>query len=270
MRLASRPLVALVTVAAVAIAALALACGPSGTSGRDAVASPMAAHLRCATARHPYPVVLVPGTFEATDWNSVGDTLTAQGYCVYAFGYSTAGVGSIVTSADELRRFVTRVLAATGASRVSLVGHSEGGVMARYYVKFGGGAAKVDDLVALAPPNHGTSTPLVIPGAFFGCVACAQQATGSTLLGRLDDGAAAPAPVAYTNVATRYDMVVTPYQSAFLRGPGARVTNVALQHACPDDQAGHLSITVDPVAVQWIENALSRRGPAAPSFRPRC
>ena len=46
-----------------------------------------------------------------------------------------------------------------------MVGHSQGGMMPRYYIKFLGGADKVDDLVGLAPSNHGTSNPLLLtPG----------------------------------------------------------------------------------------------------------
>jgi triacylglycerol lipase len=215
-------------------------------------------------------VVLVPGTFDATSWTVMADALSARGDCVRQFTYSTAGVGPIAGSSRALGRFVDHVLASTHASRVSIVAHSEGGVVARYYVRFLGGAAKVRDLVALAPPNHGTTTPLVIPGAVLGCVACAQQAAGSGFLARLNAGDVAPPPVHYTNIETRYDAIVTPYQSAFLPGPASRVTNVVLQNACPNDLSGHLSITDDPIAVQWVEDALASKGPADPAFRPRC
>ena len=43
---------------------------------------------------------------------------------------------------------------------LDLVGHSQGGMMPRYYVKNLGGAAKVDDLIGLSPSNHGTTTRL--------------------------------------------------------------------------------------------------------------
>jgi triacylglycerol lipase len=214
--------------------------------------------------------VLVPGTFDATSWPVIANALDTRGYCVKLFSYPRAGTGPIPASARHLAAYVDRVLASTHAQRVAIVAHSEGGVVARYYVRFLGGAAKVDDLVALAPPNHGTTTPLVIPGAMLGCVACAQQTVGSTLLDELNAGNGTPAPVDYTTIATRWDAVVMPYQSAFLRGPASRITNVTVQASCPSDFATHLSITDDPVAVQWVESALARDGPADPELTPSC
>ena len=49
------------------------------------------------------------------------------------------------------------MLGATGAAKVDIIGHSQGGMMPRYYVKNLGGAAKVDDLIGLSPSNHGTT-----------------------------------------------------------------------------------------------------------------
>jgi triacylglycerol lipase len=211
------------------------------------------------------------GTFAATSWALIGPALARRGYCVYTFAYGDAGTADIAASARQLSAFVERVLARTHAQRVSIVGHSEGGMMPRYYVRFLDGAAKVDDLVGLAPSNHGTDNPLALAGAFAGCTACGQQlAWGSPFLADLNAGDETPAPVDYTAVQTRYDAVVVPYTSAFLDGPAARVTNVVLQTACPDDLSGHLGIATDPVALQWVVNALTRRGPADPSFQPAC
>lgn len=265
-----RPALLALALVVVALAAVAVALTRHSAGAQNDANGPVAAALRCATPRHPNPVVLVPGTFEATSWTSIADALATRGYCVKAFQYPEAGTGPIAQSASDLGRFVDRVLRSTRATRVSIVAHSEGGVVARYYVRFLGGAAKVADLVALAPPNHGTTTPLVIPGVLLGCVACAQQTAGSSLLAKLNAGDGVPAPVNYTVIETRYDAVVTPYQSALLQGPADRITNVVLQAACPDDLAGHLTITDDPVAVQWVEEALASNGPADPAFRPRC
>jgi triacylglycerol lipase len=176
-----------------------------------------------------------------------------------------------VRSAHQVGQAVDRVLAATHAHQVAIVGHSEGGLIPRYYIKRLGGASKVSDLVALSPSNHGTTNVLALAGAAAGCTACGQQfAWGSTFLQQLNASDEAPPPVAYTVIQTRLDEVVTPYTSAFLRGPASRVTNVNLQDRCPYDIVGHLGVTDDPVAVQWVENALATPGPADPRFRPSC
>jgi triacylglycerol lipase len=221
--------------------------------------------------QHPYPVVLLPGTFGVTAASFIGSQLAQLGYCVDTLDYGNRETGDIVASAHELAGFVNRVLARTGAKQVSIVGHSEGGMMPRYYIQFLGGAAKVKNLVALAPSNHGTLNPSTFGGGLIGCVACVQQQAGSSFLSHLNAGNETPSPVDYTVIETMYDAVVIPYTSAFLNGPSTRVTNVTLQQQCPKDVVGHVGITGDPVALQWVENALARKnGPADPTFVPSC
>jgi triacylglycerol lipase len=221
-------------------------------------------------SEHPEPVILVPGTYGATSWQLIGSQLADLGYCVYTFTYGNDETGNIPTSAQELAAFVSNVLTRTGARRVDIVGHSEGGTMPRYYIKFLGGADKVSKLVALAPSNHGTLNPATFGGALTGCLACAQQQTGSSFLTTLNAGDETPPPVNYTVIETMYDEVIVPFTSAFLTGPAARVTNITLQQQCPRNLVGHLGITTDPVALQWVENALASDGPAEPSFVPTC
>jgi triacylglycerol lipase len=254
------------------LAVLATACG--GAHHREPTPAPptVVDDVTCRPpAQHPVPIVLVHGTFAATDWELIGPALARAGYCVFTFSYGHAGTGEISRSAHQLSAFVDRLLTRTRARRVSIIGHSEGGLMPRYYVRFLGGAAKVDDLIGLAPSNHGTQSPLALEGAVLGCIACAEQeAFGSPFLERLNDGTETPGPVDYTVVETAFDQVVVPYTSAFLHGPSSRVTNVTLQAHCRDDTADHLAIATDPVALQWVENALERKGPADPRLRPRC
>lgn len=259
-----------------AVLATLLVVGCGGGAGHSRPASPPPPTVvdspSCRPPKqHPAPVVLVHGTFATTSWDVVAPALARRGYCVFTFSYGDAGTGDIAISARQLKAFVDRLRARTGARRVSIVGHSEGGLMARYYVRFLGGAAAVDDLVGLSPSNHGTNNPLALQGALLGCTACGQQlAWGSDLLVRVNTGDETPGPVSYTSIQTRYDQIVIPFTSAFLAGPAARVTNVTLQAECPDDTSGHLDTPTDPVAVQWVLNALGRRGPADPGFRPRC
>jgi triacylglycerol lipase len=260
----------LATAVAIGMAATAEAAGGYSYPS-PGISPPGANDFSCRPSpAHPHPVVLVHGTFGdmTVSWNLIAPALEAEGYCVFALDYGQRATGPIAKSARELKAFVAKVLRATGAAKVSLVGHSQGGMMPRYYLRFLGGTGQVDDLVGLAPSNHGTTNPgapIVAPG----CPACAQQEAGSTFLRHLNAGDETPGKVSYTVVETRNDEVVTPYTSAFLAA-GPRTTNVLLQDACPLDSVEHLSIIYDPVALQWVENALGRRGPADPSFEPTC
>jgi triacylglycerol lipase len=238
----------------------------------DAAGPPGANDFGCRpSAAHPAPVVLVHGTFEsaADNWALVAPQIKAAGYCVFALDFGQRGTGDIAASAGELARFVASVLAATGARKVSLVGHSQGGMMPRWYLTFLGGAAKVDDLVGLAPSNHGTTNP----GAFLAgatlCPACDQQRAGSAFLQQLNAGDETPGDVSYTSIETRYDEVVTPYTSAFL-APGSNTANILLQDACPADVVDHQFIPDDRVALRWTLQALGRPGPADPAHPPSC
>ena len=252
------------------------------TFNAPTVSPPGANNWSCKpTAAHPYPVVLVHGTLANMDdnWQAASPILANHGYCVFAFNYGGAsptddfqGTGDIATSAGQLASFVNEVLAATGASKVDLVGHSQGGMMPRYYINFLGGASKVDKLVALAPSNYGTTLDgLTALGETLGllvpvnsvlsttCEACVQQEVGSSFLATLN---AEPtvSSVSYTVIETRDDEVVTPYTNAFLPA-GPNVTNITLQNQCPLDGSDHLEIASDPVAMADMLNALD---PAQP------
>ncbi|HET9380543.1 MAG TPA: alpha/beta fold hydrolase [Streptomyces sp.] len=226
------------------------------------------------SAAHPRPVVLVHGTFgnSVDNWLGLAPYLKDRGYCVYSLDYGRLdgvplfhGLGPVDESAAELSAFVDTVLAATGAAKADLVGHSQGGMMPRYYLKFLGGAAKVNALVGIAPSNHGTTmfglTQLLqyFPGAEDllneTTPALADQIAGSDLLTRLNEGGDTVPGVRYTVIATQYDEVVTPYRSQYLSGPNVR--NVLLQDLCPVDVSEHLAIALtDRVAFHEVNNSL--------------
>ncbi|MDJ0343127.1 alpha/beta fold hydrolase [Streptomyces sp. H10-C2] len=226
------------------------------------------------SAAHPRPVVLVHGTFgNGTDnWLGFAPYLVARGYCVFSFDYGQLpgvpffdGLGPIADSAQQLADFTDRVLAATAAPKADLVGHSQGGMMPRYYLKFLGGASKVNALVGLAPDNHGTTlgglTKLLpyFPGAADAIHSItpglADQVAGSAFQQLLNAGGDTVPGVHYTVIATRYDEVVTPYATQFLSGPD--VHNVLLQDLCAVDISEHVAIGLtDRIAFHEAANAL--------------
>ncbi|PAZ16098.1 lipase [Streptomyces sp. SA15] len=226
------------------------------------------------SAAHPRPVVLVHGTFanSVDNWLAFAPYLKNRGYCVFSLDYGQLpgvpffnGLGPIDKSAEQLKAYVDKVLAATGTAEADLVGHSQGGMMPRYYLKFLGGAAKVNAFVGIAPSNHGTTlnslTQLLdyFPGAgdllSANTPALADQVAGSAFLTKLNEGGDTVPGVRYTVLATKYDEVVTPYRSQFLSGSNVR--NVLLQDLCPLDLSEHAAIgLLDRIAFHEVANAL--------------
>jgi triacylglycerol esterase/lipase EstA (alpha/beta hydrolase family) len=232
------------------------------------------------SAAHPRPVVLVHGTFENQNinWRALSPLLKNNGYCVFTLNYGGyfpgpfRATGDIPQSAQQLNAFVDSVRAATGAAEVDIVGHSQGGMMPRWYLKFLGGASEVNSLVGLSPSNHGTTLvglgllANLIPGARAlldaGCPACEQQIVGSSFLRQLNEGGDTVPGVTYTVIQTRNDEVVTPYTSAFLSGPN--VTNITVQNGCILDQVDHIAIPYDRRALGYVLNALDPAHPRTP------
>ncbi|MYW00928.1 alpha/beta fold hydrolase [Streptomyces sp. SID3343] len=225
------------------------------------------------TATHPRPVVLVHGTLGnmVDSWQALSPLLKNNGYCVFALDYGGApgglfqGYGDIPTSAARLGAFVDRVRAATGTAEVDLVGHSQGGgALPRYYLQELGGAAKVHDLVGIAPSNHGAPVEGILrlldafPGgrqAFVdACPACAQQDFDSPFMRDLNAHPDTVAGVRYTVIESRYDEVIRPYTLAFLAGPDVR--NITVQDRCGLDFSDHLALIYDRVALNEVLNAL--------------
>lgn len=263
-----RPLTALLLTATVALVpAAAVQAAESPDSGWN--------NYSCKpSTAHPRPVVLVHGTLgnSVDNWLGLAPYLKNRGYCVFSLDYGQLpgvpffhGLGPVDKSAEQLKTFVDKVLTATGATETDLVGHSQGGMMPRYYVKFLGGAAKVKALVGIAPSNHGTDlgglTHLLpyFPGAgdllTTATPALADQIAYSAFLAKLNAGGDTVPGVSYTVLATKYDEVVTPYRSQFLSGSGVR--NVLLQDLCPLDLSEHVSIGLfSRIAFHEVANAL--------------
>ena len=300
-----RTVLAFIVSVAVLVATLGLGATPSGASslpvpyGAAAVTQalwnytwspnnvPGANNWKCKpSAAHPYPVVLVPATAVnvGANWVTLSPLLANAGYCVFSFNYGQTiplvaadGLGDIAASAQTMANFVNQVLAATGASHVDVVGHSQGGMMPNYYIKSLGGAPKVHTFVALAPSNHGTAASgLVTLAAQLGILGFAnwflmlanlpglyEQEAGSSFMTNLFASGDTVSGPEYWVIETDHDEVVTPYTNAFLNG----ATNVLLQNQCPSDPVGHIGMFEDGPAMQDTLNAL---GGGGAGFQPSC
>ncbi|MEV6413027.1 alpha/beta fold hydrolase [Kribbella sp. NPDC051718] len=229
------------------------------------------------SAAHPNPLVLLHGLGGngPGNYSFLGPYLAAKGYCAFTLTYGQAtpvipvgGTVSIVQSSAEIEAFVDRVRASTGAAKVDIVGHSEGGFQSLYGPKVRGYAGKVGRVVALAPPTHGTTFGgLVSVGDYlglrplvdqvlreFGCPACDEIIVGGAEVAKLTTGPIAQAGVKYTVIASRADLLVTPHETSFIRESG--VTNQYVQDTCPLDPVGHVGLAFDPTVAQLVSNAL--------------
>jgi pimeloyl-ACP methyl ester carboxylesterase len=256
-----------------------VAANNSGASATTSVSSGYNNWSCVPSAAHPEPVVLLHGlgaTYYEDLGTDVAPYLEKQGYCVYGatygatsvFGSYVGGVGPIPASGLQISLFIDRVLAATHAAKVDLVGHSEGAFMSLWVPKIDGLAPDVDRVVAIAPPTHGTTFGgLVTLGQNLGvlpqvdtllkdgeCEACAELIVGGSAVHELDSGPIAQPGVAYSIIASKTDELVTPTSTAFVDEPG--VQNAYIQTTCPLDPVGHIGEAYDTDVEMMIGNAL--------------
>ncbi len=251
---------------------------------------PGANNFNCKPKAGQRPVVLVHGTWENAydNFANISPDLTKAGYCTYTLNFGILpiqsgggvislipgayGVGDIPTSAGQLSTFVDKVLSKTGASKVDIVGHSQGGLLARYYLKLKGGASKVQKVITLGATNHGTTLDgigalgrainnlgldILGPVGLGIGISGVQQVVGSDVVNEVNAGGDTLPGIDYTIIRTLRDEVTTPSESTFLKaGPGATVNNVTLQNNCPLDQSDHISMSYSPRAISLIKRAL--------------
>lgn len=192
------------------------------------------------------PILLVHGIMDNRSvFTLFRRTLRRRGFgAVHAMNYSLL-TGDIRIAAHELRGHVERLLELTGADRVHIVGHSLGGVIARYYVQRMGGAETVGTVATLGSPHTGTMAAYLLPTPL-----ARQLRPGSRLLTEL----AEPAPGCRTRflvVWSRMDQMVVPQRNGRLIHPDLHVEELELR------DVGHLSLPVDSRAMRWVVNRLT-------------
>ena len=149
------------------------------------------------------------------------------------------------TAASQLAALVEKVCETTGHERVHVVGHSLGGVVARYYVQVMGGDVRVHTVCTLGSPHSGTWAAHLLPSRLV-----RQLRPGSDLLGEL----AAPAPGCRTRFVAFWsdlDQLIVPTSSARVDHPDLAARNVLLRGV------GHMSLPIDGRVVHEIATLLA-------------
>lgn len=205
------------------------------------------------------PILLVHGLgHNRSAFTVLARALRRRGFgLVHAINYSvlTALTGDIRDAARRLGQEVERICEQTGAEEVHVVGHSLGGLVARYYVQRLGGHTRVHTLVTLGTPHAGTMAAYLLPTPMGH-----QVRPDSDVIGELAD----PAPQCRTRflaVWSPLDQLVIPQRNARLDHPNLAATNLRLR------DVGHLSLPMDPRAVHAVASTLSRLEEITPGVR---
>ena len=148
-------------------------------------------------------------------------------------------------AAARLERLVEQTCEQTGYERVHVVGHSLGGLVARYYVQRMGGDARVHTLCTLGTPHSGTRAAHLLPSRLV-----RQLRPGSPLMAELEQ----PAPDCRTRFVSFWsdlDQLIVPKRSARLQHPDLSARNVLLHGT------GHMSMTFHGRVVREIAGLLA-------------
>jgi pimeloyl-ACP methyl ester carboxylesterase len=190
------------------------------------------------------PIVQVHGYFHnRSGFFFMSRELRAQGFrWIHGMNYNPLRSG-VPELAEWFGKHVEDVMRISGAKRVHLVGHSLGGVVARWYIQELGGEKHVDHCVTIGTPHHGTMAAYLGIGP-----AARDMRPGSEVVERLENGFAR-SNVMYVNLYSDLDFLIIPASSALL--PEQR--NV---HQDLIEDLGHTSLLVSEKLVEQVAGHL--------------
>ncbi len=181
----------------------------------------------------PRPVLLLYGHMATRRvFEVLEHRLRRDGYCVWSINlggmfdaYNTLGIDQC---AEKVREKVERLYARYDLGPLSIIGHSKGGLIGRYYVKRLGGEKRVRNLITLGSPHNGT------PTAYFGVCTVGllardvwQMTPMSPFIRRLKMGPF-PREVRFTSIYSKADRVSV-YPSALLEANQENLRNIEVE-----------------------------------------
>ncbi len=193
------------------------------------------------------PIILVHGVIDNRSiFTLLRRSLRRRGFGrTYALNYSPF-TDDISDVAHRLGTLIEEVCDQTGYERVHIIGHSMGGLIARYYVQRLGGDAHVHTVCTLGTPHSGS-----VPARFIPWPVIRQMHPSSDIMREL----AEPAPGCRTRfiaIWSDLDQLVLPQRNARIQHPDLRARNVLIRGI------GHMSLPVDRRVVNEISMALAQ------------
>ncbi|GLW34589.1 esterase/lipase family protein [Actinoplanes regularis] len=211
------------------------------------------------------PVLLIHGTTSNSranfswNWDRAFDA-ERRAHC--DVDLPDSGNSDIQVAAERVANGIRYLYGAAGA-KIDLLGHSQGGMIGRWVLKYHPETrAMVDDYVSLAASNHGTQEFVVQCAAQTVCSAAYwQQRAGSAFLTDLNQGPQTWPGISYTQLYTRHDEIILPYRLSAL--PAApNVSNIAVQELCAYETVEHFGMAYDNAAWLLGIDAIRNPGPA--------
>ena len=193
------------------------------------------------------PVLLLHGLFDnRAVFSRMRRSLNSHGWeHVHALNYNPVTV-DLREAAELFGRHVLHTREVYGGERVAVIGHSLGGLIARYYVQRLGGDEHVHTAVTLATPHEGTlSAHLIHPLPI-----SRQLLPGSSVFQELS----APAPGCTTRFVVfrgEHDPLILPQRSAALRHPDLWAENVLVLGT------GHVTLPVHRTVITQVREVLT-------------
>ena len=164
----------MLTLTAMASLAGAQTCAPPSQPGPalDVPPAQLPASLACAgDLASREPVLLVPGTTltpQEFAW-SYEPALRARGVPYCAVTLPNHAMSDTQVSAEYVV-YAIRQMHAARRGQINIIGHSQGGMLPRWALRFWPDTRPmVDDLVGLAPSNHGTPDAAPVCNTGMGC-----------------------------------------------------------------------------------------------------
>ena len=218
--------------------------------------------------------LFVPGTTatpQEFSWNWFR-ALDSKGYPYCAVTLPNNAMSDAQISAEYIVHAVRHIREISDRP-ITLLGHSQGGTVARFALRFWPDLRPmVDDYIAFGATNPGSVVIRALCPPVLGCAPSLwQQISGSLFVSALNSGQETFEGISYTQIYTKTDEFVQPNlddggTTSLRDGPG-RIANIAIQDICPLNVAGeHIAIgTYDATAYAIAMDAMNNDGPADPN-----
>jgi len=187
-----------------------------------------------------YPIIYVPG-YGAPAFHSLylRSRLEVEGFDVFEADLPLLQTGDIARSASVLALEVQKARYRYNARKVNLIGHSLGGIIARYYLQKLGGWKYVHRAVYLGTPHKG------VYWAVFGLFTKAgrQLLPNSDFIRDLNDDPSRCRNIKCLSIISNFDEMIVPRESGILECGYNKAVNWPM---------GHWGMVFSNKAIAWI------------------